>query len=86
METSFNEAAERKEPKYHDLVTSAERAGYNTTLITLEMGSHRVPHQPGVTYSHKLATSPKRPFKTPTPDQPSSHHWFIPNIVHQEQN
>ena len=24
-------AAERKETKYHDLVTSVERAGYNTT-------------------------------------------------------
>ena len=59
FETSFEAAAERRnETKYHDLVTSAERAGYNTTLITLEMGSHGVPHPPGFTQlAHELAMS-----------------------------
>ena len=58
FETSFEAAAEKKETKYHDLVTSAERAGYNTTLITLEMGSRGAPHLPGFTQlTHELFKS-----------------------------
>ena len=40
FETSFEATAEREETKYHDLVASTEREGYNTILVTLEMGSH----------------------------------------------
>ena len=39
FETSFEEARERKEAKYNELVAAIEQAGYNTTLITLEVGS-----------------------------------------------
>ena len=60
FETSFEAAVERKETKYHDLVISAERAGYNTTLITLEMGSRGVPHPPGfIQLAHELFMSRK---------------------------
>ena len=36
FETSFEEARERKEAKYSELVSATEQAGYNTTLITLK--------------------------------------------------
>ena len=66
FETSFEVAVERKETKYHDLVTSTERAGYNTTLITLEMGSCGVPHLPDFTQqAHELAMSRKQLSKLP---------------------
>ena len=38
FETSFEEARERKEAKFSELVSATERAGYTTTLITLEVG------------------------------------------------
>jgi len=44
FETSFEEARERKEAKYSELVSATEQAGYITTLITLEVGSQGVPH------------------------------------------
>ena len=60
FETLLEAAAEKKETKYHDLVTSAERAGYNTALITLEMGSRGVQHPPGFTQlAHELFKSRK---------------------------
>jgi len=42
FETSFLEAAERKEVKYTDLKERAENAGYYTTLLTLEVGSRGI--------------------------------------------
>ena len=40
FETLFEEARKGiKETKYRGLVSATERAGYNTTLITLEVGS-----------------------------------------------
>ena len=58
FETSFEEARERKEVKYGELVSVTERAGYNTILITLEMGSRGIPHLPGFTsLAHELAIS-----------------------------
>ena len=58
FETSFEEARERKEVKYGELVSAAERDGYNTTLIALEMGSRGIPHLPGLTaLAHELAIS-----------------------------
>ena len=58
FETSFEEARERKEEKYSELVAAIEEAGYNTTLITLEMGSWGVSHLPGfTTLAHELAIS-----------------------------
>ena len=48
----------RKEAKYSELVSAIEQAGYNTTLITLEVGSRGVPHLPGfTTLAHELAIS-----------------------------
>ena len=50
FETSFEAAQRRKKPSTMTLLAiSAERTGYNTTLITLEMGSCGVPHPPGFT-------------------------------------
>ena len=58
FETSFEEARERKETKYSELVAAIEQAGYNTSLITLEVGSRGVPHLPGfTTLAHELAIS-----------------------------
>ena len=41
-ETNFEVAAERKEEKYEELLTGACNAGYETELITLEVGSRGV--------------------------------------------
>ena len=41
-ETNFEAAAERKEEKYEELVTGACNTGYETELITLEVGSRGV--------------------------------------------
>ena len=58
FETSFEEARERKEENYSELVAAIEEAGYNTTLITLVVGSQGVPHLPGfTTLAHELAIS-----------------------------
>ena len=45
-ESNFEEAAQRKEVKYSELVDKANRAGYTYTLlhVTLEVGSRGVPH------------------------------------------
>ena len=40
-------AAERKETNYEDLVNRARQAGYNTHLITVEVGARGVPHMAG---------------------------------------
>ena len=47
FETSFTSAAERKRVKYEELVKEARQAGYNTNLITLEVGSRGMIHNPG---------------------------------------
>ena len=57
FETSFEEARERKEVKYSELVSTTERAGYNTTLITLEIGSRGIAHLPGFTTLAHVAIS-----------------------------
>ena len=41
-ETSFVDAAERKEVKYEELITGARASGYDTELIMLEVGSRGV--------------------------------------------
>ena len=47
FETGFQDAAERKETSYEDLVHRAKQAGYNTHLITIEVGARGVPHMAG---------------------------------------
>ena len=42
FETGFQDAAEEK-ASYKDLVHRAKQAGYNTHLITMEVGSQGVP-------------------------------------------
>jgi len=37
-ETNFDDAAERKEVKYEELITGARTSGYDAVLITLEVG------------------------------------------------
>ena len=41
-ETNFDDAAERKEVKYEELITRARTSGYHTELITLEVVSREV--------------------------------------------
>jgi len=41
-ETNFDDAAERKEVKYEELITGARTSGYDAELITLEVGSRGV--------------------------------------------
>ena len=58
FETSFEEARERKEVKVRwTCVNNRERAGYNTTLITLEIGSWGIAHLPGFTTLAHVAIS-----------------------------
>ena len=47
FETGFQAAAERKETNYEDLVNRARQAGYNTHLITVEVGARGIPHMAG---------------------------------------
>ena len=47
-ETNFEAAAERKEEKYEELVTGACNTGYETELITLEVGSRGVINPAGL--------------------------------------
>lgn len=47
FETSFDSAAERKRAKYEDLQQRAQRTGYHTTIITLEVGSRGIINYPG---------------------------------------
>ena len=42
VETNFDDAAERKEVKYEELITGVRASGYDTELITLEVGSRGV--------------------------------------------
>ena len=41
-ETNFDDAAERKEVRYEELITGARASGYDAELITLEVGSRGV--------------------------------------------
>ena len=47
FETGFDNARERKETKYEELVLSARNNGYETTLLTLEVGARGVPSMLG---------------------------------------
>ena len=47
FDTALEGAKERKEAKYEHLQVSARSKGYHTSLITLEIGSRRVPNLPG---------------------------------------
>ena len=47
FETCFQAAADRKMVKYLDLVTSAQRAGYTTQIITVEVGSRGLVNSTG---------------------------------------
>ena len=85
FETLFEEARERKEAKYTELVAAIEQAGYNTTLITLVVGSQGalVPHLPGfTTLVHELAIS-QRDLSSLLHQccQACSHHRLIQNLV-----
>ena len=43
FETSYEAAIMRKEDQYHDLIAETRKAGYTSTLITVEMGSRGLP-------------------------------------------
>ena len=47
FKTGFEAAQQRKQSKYLDLLHEAEKTGYTSCLITLEMGSHGLPHMQG---------------------------------------
>ena len=47
FETSFDGAAERKRCEYKELLQRAQKAGYRTSLITLEVGSRGIINLPG---------------------------------------
>ena len=47
FETGFQAAAERKTASYEDLVHRARQSGYNTHLITVEVGAQGIPHMAG---------------------------------------
>ena len=55
FETTLNDASERKETRYEELVHSAQQAGYTTALITIEVGARGVLHIAGFQMlKHKL--------------------------------
>ena len=60
FESCFQAAADRKEVKYLDIATSAAQAGYNTEVITVEIGSRGLPHTIGF---NKLETAFNIPAK-----------------------
>ena len=47
FKSNFVEAAEKKSPKYMDLVEQGHTNGYKTSLLTLQVGSRGVPDLPG---------------------------------------
>ena len=47
FETTFSDAAQRKRAKYEELQESAQKMGYQTSLITLEVGSRGMINPPG---------------------------------------
>ena len=64
FETSFDSAAERKRAKYEDLQRRAQRAGYHTTIITLEVGSRGIINYPGFSSLKKILRIRNRHFTT----------------------
>ena len=46
-DTLMTEAAQRKEAKYSELVSSVKKTGYRTSLVTLEVDSSGLPNTPG---------------------------------------
>ena len=78
----------RKEAKYTELVAAIEQVGYNTALITLEVGSQGalIPHLPGfTTLAHELAIS-QRDLSSLLHQccQACSHHRLIQNLVYKD--
>ena len=51
FETSFNDARERKMVRYEELHQQAQKEGYRTTLITLEVGSMGIIQNRGFLFS-----------------------------------
>ena len=85
FEISFEAAGERKETKYHDLIASGVRAGHNTILITLQMGSCGVPYLPSITkLAHKLAMSQTELSKLLKQTSQAAIIGLVPNLVKQE--
>ena len=62
FETSFDGAAERKRTKYEELQHHAEKEGYKTMLITLEIGSRGIIHLPGFSILKKELSFSNREF------------------------
>ena len=85
FETGFDNARERKETKYEELVLSARNNGYETTLLTLEVGARGVPSMPGF---KKLqhTQSDKPPIKvTSCKLCTDGHRGFVFNMDKQKQ-
>ncbi len=47
FDTLLEEAAKRKEVKYHELVSRIKGSGYATTFLTIEVGSRGLPNISG---------------------------------------
>ena len=58
FETSFEAAAKRKQLRYAELKQQAQREGYRTSLITLEVGSRGIIHHPRVLHPPARAGHP----------------------------
>ena len=63
-ETNIDNAADRKEGKYTELLTPAKENGYQSTLVTLEVGSRGLINEAGFKDLKKLLNPSPRKFRT----------------------
>ena len=62
-ETNFDDAALRKSAKYEDLAEQARLNGYNTTILTLQVGSRGVPDYPSFARLVAMLQMPNKELK-----------------------
>ena len=68
-----------KNPSTTTLLQAQREQGITPPLLHLKW-AHIESHTSRLHSLTQASHVSKRAFKTPTPDQPSSHHWFIPNV------
>ena len=88
FETGFEAAQQRKEGKYLELLHEAGKAGYKGCLITLEMGSHGLPHMQGFKKLQDQLLIPRKEIHSMLvmASRAAQYNWVTQDLVYLEQN
>ncbi len=77
FDTLLEEAAKRKEVKYHELVSHIKGSGYATTFLSIEVGSRGLPNISGFSQLRQLVGLSKKVTQSLMRDYQTGHYWVI---------